>query len=185
MQKITKNAFINLNIFLVLVLIIIAGAGTFMYFKQTSDISLLKKENAKLTESVANKKNIAVNEAKEKFSDQEKTEQTPLEKLQPEQKFTDADLAMIKEAFAKKYNKSIDDVSVKVSKSTATLASGGVGFAGEMGGGWFLAAKVGDKWVIVDDGNGTISCQKIAPYNFPVSMVPECYDEVKQDVVIR
>lgn len=83
----------------------------------------------------------------------------------------------IKTAMAKKYNKSEADVNISVSKIDATHAWGTVSFAGEMGGGWFLAFKNPDGWIIVDDGNGTISCEKIAPYNFPVDMVPECVDK--------
>lgn len=83
----------------------------------------------------------------------------------------------IKTAMAKKYNKSEADVNITVSKIDATHAWGTVSFAGEMGGGWFLAYRNPDGWIIIDDGNGTISCEKIAPYNFPVDMVPECVDK--------
>ena len=64
-----------------------------------------------------------------------------------------------------------------MSKIDATHAWGTASFTGEMGGGWFLAYKNPDGWIIVDDGNGTISCETIAPYNFPVDMVPECVDK--------
>ncbi len=88
-----------------------------------------------------------------------------------------SDSEMIKEAFAQKYNRPTSEVNVTVSKNNGTHAQGGVGFSGEMGGGWFLAYKEGDDWIIVQDGNGTISCETIAPYNFPVDMVSECVDK--------
>ncbi len=53
------------------------------------------------------------------------------------------------------------------------------------GGGWFLAAEVGGQWVIVDDGNGTVSCEKINPYNFPTTLVPECWSDATQDLIQR
>ena len=87
-----------------------------------------------------------------------------------------SDLEAIKQAFSEKYGHPVSEVNVNISKNTGSLAQGGVGFEGEMGGGWFLAAKTADGWVIVDDGNGTISCELIEPYGFPVDMVPECVD---------
>lgn len=87
-----------------------------------------------------------------------------------------SDLEQIQTAMAIKYNKNVEDVNISISENNGTHASGGVRFEGEMGGGWLLAAKVNDAWVIVDDGNGTVSCELISPYNFPVSMVPECVD---------
>ncbi|OGG02082.1 hypothetical protein A2W14_04165 [Candidatus Gottesmanbacteria bacterium RBG_16_37_8] len=80
----------------------------------------------------------------------------------------------IKEAFAQKYAKNITDVTITISKNTGTHAQGGVKFAGEMAGGWFLAYKDDSGWIIVADGNGTIPCLTVAPYNFPADMVPDC-----------
>ncbi len=88
-----------------------------------------------------------------------------------------SDLELIKEAFAQKYNRPTSEVNVTVSKNNGTQAQGGVSFSGEMGGGWFLAYKESGGWIIVQDGNGTISCETIAPYNFPSDMVPECVDK--------
>lgn len=83
----------------------------------------------------------------------------------------------IKEAFSQKYNRPVSEVSITISKNNGIYAQGGVKFAGEMGGGWFLSYKEETGWIIVDDGNGTISCEKIAPYNFPKEFVPECVDK--------
>jgi len=88
-----------------------------------------------------------------------------------------SDLELIKEAFAQKYNKLTSEVNVTVSKNNGTHAQGGVSFSGEMSGGWFLAYKGSSGWIIVQDGNGTISCETIAPYNFPKNMAPECVDK--------
>jgi len=86
---------------------------------------------------------------------------------------------------AAKHSKPVADVELTISKNTGTHATGGVTFAGEMGGGWWLAAKSGGNWVIVQDGNGTMDCAVIAPYNFPNTIVPECLDEATGKTVIR
>jgi hypothetical protein len=88
-----------------------------------------------------------------------------------------SDLELIKEAFSQKYNRPVSEVNVTVSKNNGTHAQGGISFSGEMGGGWFLAYKQTGGWIIVQDGNGTISCETIAPYNFPKDMAPECVDK--------
>lgn len=85
---------------------------------------------------------------------------------------------LIKQAFKEKYpDWEIEKVKVQVGNSTDDYASGGVSFEDEIGGGWWLAAKVGQKWEIAADGNGTVSCADIDPYGFPVDMAPYCFDE--------
>ena len=83
----------------------------------------------------------------------------------------------LKKAFSLKFGNPVSDVNLTISKETPTHASGGVSFSGEMGGGWWLAAKVGSTWKLVADGNGTVICDDVEPYAFPTSMVPECWDE--------
>lgn len=93
-----------------------------------------------------------------------------------------SDLEQIKEAMAERHGKPVGETIINISKNTGTHATGGVKFEGEVGGGWFLAAKKDGKWVIVDDGNGTISCEVIEPWDFPSSIVPECVDELGNPV---
>ncbi|HBP51497.1 TPA: hypothetical protein DD455_04150 [Candidatus Shapirobacteria bacterium] len=89
-----------------------------------------------------------------------------------------SDEESIKQAFAQKYNREVDEVHLNISKKDSTHVWGSVKFGDEIAGGWFLAFKESsNKWIIVQDGNGTISCETIAPYNFPVSMVSECVDQ--------
>lgn len=79
--------------------------------------------------------------------------------------------------FAEKYNKDASDVYLTIVKQTDTHILGGVKFGSEAGeGGMFLAVKDGEQWKIVFDGNGSISCASIDPYNFPVDMLSECID---------
>lgn len=88
---------------------------------------------------------------------------------------TRPDKELITEALAIKYNLAYAEVKTIISEINSTQASGTVSFSGE--GGWFLAIKEGDKWKIVADGNGTVSCELVEPYSFPKSMLPECVDK--------
>jgi len=96
-----------------------------------------------------------------------------------------SDHQLISEAFAEKYGKPIGDVDVDIGENTGTYASGLIRFSGEIGGGWFLAFNDGSGWIVVADGNGTVMCADIEGYNFPVSMVPECWDEATSSIVTR
>ncbi|NMC35490.1 hypothetical protein GYA49_00425 [Candidatus Beckwithbacteria bacterium] len=116
--------------------------------------------------------------------EQAQDDEQPGEEARMETKQQVAQIALT-QAMAQLHNKVYDDVNLTIGKFDGDYASGGVKFAGEMGGGWFLGAKENGAWVIVQDGNGTISCQKTDPYNFPVDMVPECYDEVTMQIVQR
>jgi len=91
----------------------------------------------------------------------------------------------IRQAMADKYAKDVSEVELVIGDNNGEYARGSVSFAGEMGGGWWLAAKTNGTWEIVDDGNGVILCSVIEPYDFPASMVQECYDDVTGEVVIR
>lgn len=96
-----------------------------------------------------------------------------------------SDLEQIKELFAAKYNKPIEEAEVSISKNTGTHATGGVKFTGEISGAMWLAYHDGEKWILVHDGQGTIPCSAIEPYNFPTNMVPECWDEDAGELIIR
>lgn len=95
------------------------------------------------------------------------------------------DAELIKQTMAEKYNKQLAEVDLTVQNNTGTYAKGGVKFSGEIGGGWWLAAKEEGGWIIAADGNGTVMCADIEPYNFPTSMVPECWDEATSQLISR
>ena len=95
---------------------------------------------------------------------------------QPENKLEDI-TQELKQLFIKKYNKNQDEVTVSVNQQTANYARGGVKFGlnGIGEGGIFLAAKVDNQWQLVFDGNGMIPCSELKQYNFPESMVTDCF----------
>lgn len=96
-----------------------------------------------------------------------------------------SDKDLVQEAMAKRHNRTVADTQISISKNNGTHIWGSVKFGDEMGGGWFLAYKKDGTWIIVDDGNGTIECSTIAPYNFPVDMVSECWDSQQQKSIKR
>jgi hypothetical protein len=78
---------------------------------------------------------------------------------------------------AEKYQKPVADVTLKVGKKTDDYMSGSVFFAAPGlpspgPGGLFLAAKAGNMWELVFDGNGSVPCAEIKEkYNFPANML--------------
>ncbi len=87
------------------------------------------------------------------------------------------DTALITKALVSKTGIAVDKIDVTVSNKVDNFAKGMVSTKGEeIGGGYYLAVKVGNDWTIVYDGQATPDCSVITPYNFPASMVPECLD---------
>lgn len=78
--------------------------------------------------------------------------------------------------FAEKYDKDVSEVEVVMENQVTVFAKGGVTFAGEPGGGIWLAFNGDNGWELVFDGNGSVPCADIEGYDFPVDMVPECVD---------
>ncbi len=89
--------------------------------------------------------------------------------------FTIEDARGIQMAFADMYHKNIEDINIRVSQTTANHARGTVQFAGERGGGMFLAVKDQGTWDVVVDGHGVYECNFVEPYDFPQEMVEDCY----------
>lgn len=74
-------------------------------------------------------------------------------------------------------------MTITVSKIVGNFAQGGASDQG--GGGMWFAAKVNGVWKLAWDGNGTISCTSVNPYNFPTSMIPECWNDATQTNIKR
>lgn len=95
----------------------------------------------------------------------------------PSPVFAEDDEKAIKAALAAKLGTSENNLDVGVTQKDAKHAKGNVKEkTSEVGGGYWLAAKVDSQWIIVYDGQATPTCSQIAPYNFPTAMVPECLD---------
>lgn len=90
---------------------------------------------------------------------------------------------MIQEAIYEFIGKDATEIEVIVDKNLGLHATGGVIDIGtEVGGAYWIAAKSGGEWVGVYAGQAHPTCEQIAPYNFPVSMVSACLDGLGQVV---
>lgn len=91
----------------------------------------------------------------------------------------------IKTALVAKHGDSANELNITVSKVEGNYSSGGASVPGQGGGMWF-SAKVNGTWQLVWDGNGIILCTDLTAYpNFPVTMIPECYNEKTNKNIIR
>lgn len=91
----------------------------------------------------------------------------------------------LKQAFATKYKKSVQDITVTIGKEVAGHVQGGVTFApgGPGNGGAFMAAKVNGDWKIVHDGQDAVLCSVLKQYNFPTDMSAGCVKEESAPVI--
>jgi len=81
----------------------------------------------------------------------------------------------------------LDKSKVVIKKHLGKYIEGSVAPIDSLGGGgYFFAVKEGDNVKVLADGNGVILCSSFADYpNFSSYLVPECYDEVTRQSVIR
>jgi hypothetical protein len=87
-------------------------------------------------------------------------------------------LAAIKKGLISEHGASAGSLKITVSKISGNYAQGGAVDEEGIGGAMWLAVKENGVWKLVWDGNGTISCDLTTQYpQFPVSMIPECWNE--------
>ena len=175
-MKDKTNNFYKTAFYILIGLILIGGAAYFGY--QYSQSKNQEQEVSKNTPTKQPTKKAEPTQAKLTITADEEPTDIP-----PEDTSTSIDA--IRQAMAGKYGKDVSEVNLTVDQIETSYASGSVNFEGEMGGGWFLASEVGGTWIIVADGNGRIMCAAIEPYDFPVSMVPECWDETTNELIYR
>jgi len=84
--------------------------------------------------------------------------------------------------FATKFSRPQEEAILTVSQNTGTHATGGIKFEGDMAGGMWLAHNDAGNWIVDYDGNGTIACEKVEPFNYPSSIITECWDENTNNV---
>jgi len=84
--------------------------------------------------------------------------------------------------FATKFSRPQEEAILTVSQNTGTHASGGIIFEGDISGGMWLAHNDNGNWIVDYDGNGTIACEKVEPFNYPSSIITECWDENTNNV---
>jgi len=96
-----------------------------------------------------------------------------------EEEIIKTDEELIAQVLANKYGKPAEDLTLDIQKRIDDYILGGVTFApgGPGNTGFFLAAKKDNQWHIAADGNGSIACSDIEPYDFPIEIINECVDE--------
>jgi hypothetical protein len=92
-------------------------------------------------------------------------------------------IAAVKAGLVAEHGPDAATMTITVSKIVGNFAQGGAAATG--GGGMWFAAKVNGVWKLAWDGNGTISCTSVNPYNFPATMIPQCWDDATQKLVTR
>lgn len=79
--------------------------------------------------------------------------------------------------FATKFSRPQEEAILTVSQNTGAHATGGIKFQDDISGGMWLAHNDNGNWIVDYDGNGTIACEKVEPFNYPSSIITECWDE--------
>ena len=164
----TKNnqGFSN-SLIAIIVAVALVGAGVIFYYKKDAVNILLDMERTEEQDAI--KKIIDEKIEAENNSPIEEN----LKKISAPKEAEDLE-SIFKQLFSDKYSAIMEDINITISKRDATHVWGSVRFAEAVGGGWFLGYKGEEEWIIVQDGNGTISCETIEPYGFSADMVPEC-----------
>ena len=176
-QNVQNNKKSSTNILIILLLLIVACGIGFLIYQNFSKDKVEIDEVINITPEVT-KEVSPTSAALKSITKTENNITSPVPTdSESEEEIVESDLELIKKALVEKHGWSIENVNVTVSKNTGTHASGGVTIEGEMGGAMFLATKVDGEWVVVWDGNGSITCSSVEPYDFPTDMVSECWDE--------
>jgi phage-related tail fiber protein len=109
---------------------------------------------------------------------------TPAEILTPTIDETSALKVVIKNALVAEHRSDANALNITVSKIEGDYASGDA--SAQSGRGIWFATKVNGAWKLVWDGNGSIQCSSLIAYpNFPIDMIPECWNDKTQSVVKR
>ena len=165
------------------------GKSSIMQNSQTEDMIDIKESTEPETEPLEEPE-LSTTEPSENVEEtelEEEAEEGSIDEEEPaiEEDSDEAVIESLKLLFAQKYEKRIEDITVSISKREGDYLTGGVKFAGEIAGGYVLAAKVNDAWKIVFDGNGNWTCGVVDVVDFPSTLAPECWDEDTMTVVDR
>ncbi len=144
---------------LLLVMMILAACGTFEIGIENNVIPETQEQIPSATQSQPTDQNVELVE------------------IQPTATLVPSDEQLIAAALEEKFNQPVEQLGISFAAISADHAMGGIS------NGYFLAAKQGDGWVIVYDGQAAPPCDAIEQYQFPIHMVPECLDAGNQLVV--
>jgi hypothetical protein len=98
---------------------------------------------------------------------------------------SDALKDIIKSALVAKHGNVAEELTVTVKNIVGGDYAQGEASATGGGGLWF-AAKVKGNWMLVWDGNGIIRCSDLTKYpEYPKTMIPQCYNDTTDKMVVR
>jgi len=90
---------------------------------------------------------------------------------------TDQDLKDVKKKLAESFSMDEEEVQITAEgESTPEFMTGYVNVGESEKGGIYFAAKTDGKWELVHNGVGVIYCSVVEKYNFPIGIIPRCYD---------
>ncbi len=101
----------------------------------------------------------------------------PLTEMALKSGLTDADLQAVRQKLAEGFGMDLAEVQITAeSESNPDFMTGYVNVGEGESGGIYFAAKTASGWEVAYNGVGLVYCEIIDQYNFPVGMVPKCYD---------
>jgi len=115
---------------------------------------------------------VAVPDKKDAFS-QPLSEQASKAGLQKE------DVEAVRAKMAESFQMDLAEVQITAeAESNPQFMTGYVNVGEGEKGGIYFAAKTKEGWEVAYNGEGVVMCEPIEKYDFPVGMVPRCYDAV-------
>ena len=160
-QEVQTNSQNTLFVLLVFAIVLILVGGAYWYGRQNiMDTSEEIEEG--LTQEVPEAEVVVVEETEESTQ--------PVE----EESTIAEDLIVL---LSEKLEVEPETLIITINENTGQYAMGSIGFTDAPMGAAFLAAKVDDERQLVFDGNGTVPCENLEEVDFPIDMMPECWDE--------
>ena len=183
MENNGKNSAVPLVIISLVILLLVIGAYWFgknsIVKNKSEEVTNVVEKEEKTEESTES--TVSENETKEGQEDAN----TEVQAVEGPEESNEEVIETLELIFAQKYEKKVDDITVRINQREGDYVVGSVSFADDVGGGYVLAAKVNEVWKIIFDGNGNIVCSAVDDIDFPVSLVSECWDETKMGVRSR
>ena len=101
----------------------------------------------------------------------------PLTEQAKKNGLTEDDVSAVRQKIAESFNMDISEVQITTEgESSLEYMTGYVNVGEGEKGGIYFAARTSDGWVIAHNGVGVVYCDLVDQYDFPVGMVPKCYD---------
>ena len=111
--------------------------------------------------------------------------QEAVEPTVPPIELAENDPELIKQAIYELTGLDETNADITISENTGIHAKGLIKEHDAVSGAYWIAGNTPTGWIGVYAGQANPDCDEIDPYNFPISMVPECYDQDSGKVIAR